>query len=76
MGKTYKPENREKYERYWAKFEEIRVRCPKGTREKYRERAEELGLSLNAYAIRCMEEELERHREPQRATEAKERPKG
>ena len=71
MGKYYTPEKRKSMETYWQKFEEIRVRCPNGTRQKYADRAEELELSLNKYALYCMERELEEnatksHRTPQK----------
>lgn len=44
--------------RYHAKLDDIKVRVPKGTREKYKSYAESKGKSLNALIIELLEADM------------------
>ncbi len=46
--------------KYQAKLDEIKVRVPKGTREKYKAFAESQGKSLNALIVQLLEEKMSR----------------
>jgi predicted HicB family RNase H-like nuclease len=58
MEKGY--EYNKKYaQEYLKKFDEIKLRVPKGKREEYKAKAEAAGKSLNQYIIECVEKGLE-----------------
>ena len=44
--------------RYHAKLDEIKVRVPKGIREKYKNHAESKGKSLNALIVELLEADI------------------
>ncbi len=44
--------------RYHEKLEDIKVRVPKGEREKYKQYAESVGKSLNALIIELLEADM------------------
>lgn len=44
--------------KYQAKFDDIKIRVPKGIREKYKEYAESRGKSLNALIIELLENDM------------------
>lgn len=46
--------------KYQAKLDEIKVRVPKGDREKYKAFAESQGKSLNALIIELLDERMSR----------------
>ena len=46
--------------KYQAKLDEIKVRVPKGNREKYKAFAESQGKSLNALIIELLDEKMSR----------------
>lgn len=46
--------------KYQAKLDEIKVRVPKGDREKYKAFAESQGKSLNALIVELLEERMSR----------------
>lgn len=46
--------------KYHAKFDDIKIRVPKGTREKYKAFAESQGKSLNALIVELLEERMSR----------------
>lgn len=46
--------------KYQAKLDEIKVRVPKGDREKYKSFAESQGKSLNALIIELLDERMSR----------------
>ena len=41
--------------KYFEKFDDIKVRVPAGKKAEYKAQAEERGLSLNAYIIKLLE---------------------
>ena len=41
-------------------LEDIKLRVPKGSREKYKQAAKDRGYSLNQFAIQAMDEKIER----------------
>ena len=45
-------------ERYFAKLDDIKIRVPKGDREKYKKHAERRGKSLNALVIELLEKDI------------------
>lgn len=58
MEKGY--EYNKKYaQEYLKKFDEIKLRVPKGKREEYKAKAEAVGKSLNQYIVECIEKGLE-----------------
>ena len=44
--------------KYHAKFDDIKIRVPKGNREKFKEFAESKGKSLNALIIELLENDM------------------
>lgn len=46
--------------KYQAKLDEIKVRVPKGEREKYKQHAEAKGMSLNQLIIKLLDEDMKR----------------
>lgn len=59
MKKT--SEKQLKYARtYLKKFDEIKLRIPKGKKDEYKTRADAVGKSLNQYIIDCIEAEGEK----------------
>lgn len=42
------------------KVEDIRIRVPKGDKAKYKQAADDFGLSLNQFVVDAMEEKIER----------------
>lgn len=42
------------------KVEDIRIRVPKGDKAKYKQAADNMGLSLNQFVVDAMEEKIER----------------
>ena len=44
--------------KYHAKFDDIKIRVPKGNREKFKEYAESKGKSLNALIIELLENDM------------------
>ena len=53
-------EQRRAIAKYQAKLDEIKVRVPKGDREKYKSFAESQGKSLNALIIELLNERMSR----------------
>ena len=47
-------------EKYLNTLEDIKLRVPKGSREKYKQAAQARGYSLNQFAIEAMDEKIER----------------
>lgn len=47
--------------KYHDKFDDIKIRVPKGQREKYKQYAESRGLSLNQIIIKLMNEDMQRN---------------
>lgn len=47
--------------RYHNKFDDIKIRVPKGQREKYKQYAESRGLSLNQIIIKLMNEDMQKN---------------
>ena len=47
-------------EKYLNTLEDIKLRVPKGSREKYKQAAQARGKSLNQFAIEAMDEKIER----------------
>lgn len=43
---------------YLKKFEEIKIRIPKGKKDEYKAAAEAQGKSLNQFIIDCIEKEM------------------
>ena len=41
--------------KYFEKFDDIKIRVPKGKKEEYKAQAAEHGLSLNAYIVQLIE---------------------
>lgn len=50
--------NRKAVAKYHAKLDEIKVRVPKGQRERYKQYAESQGKSLNALIIELLERDM------------------
>lgn len=50
--------------RYHAKLDEIKVRVPKGERDKYKNHAESKGKSLNALIVELLEADIAGQAEP------------
>nr|DAM49410.1 MAG TPA: Alginate and motility regulator [Caudoviricetes sp.] len=46
--------------RHLEKLDDIKIRVPKGEREKYKLQAAAAGMSLNAYIIKLMDDDRER----------------
>lgn len=44
--------------KYHSKMDDIKIRVPKGKREKYKEHAERKGMSLNALIIKLIEKDM------------------
>lgn len=47
--------------KYHAKFDDIKIRVPKGNREKFKEYAQSKGKSLNALIIELLENDMNGH---------------
>ena len=45
-------------EKYLKKLDEIKIRVPKGDKDKYKAAAEASGKSLNQFIIDCIEESM------------------
>jgi len=45
-------------EKYFEKFDDIKVRVPKGKKEEYKQLAENNDMSLNALIIELLEEKI------------------
>lgn len=50
--------NKKAVAKYHAKLDEIKVRVPKGERERYKQHAESKGKSLNALIIELLNEDM------------------
>ena len=50
----------EAIKKHHEKLDDIKVRVPKGEREKYKLQAAAAGMSLNAYIIKLMDDDRER----------------
>lgn len=62
MGKT--PEKQLEYaKKYLKNLDEIRVRVPKGERDKIKEYAESKGESMNGFIVRAIREAMQRDNE-------------
>ncbi len=46
--------------RYFRKFDDIKIRVKKGNREKYKEYAKSKNMSLNSLFIKLLEEDMEK----------------
>lgn len=46
--------------KHLKKLEDLKIRVPKGEREKYKLQAAAAGMSLNAYIIKLMDDDRER----------------
>ena len=56
MKRKYSQAQNEATQRYIKKaYDEIKLRIPKGEKEKYKSLADEAGLSLNQYIVEAME---------------------
>ena len=53
-----KESERKAISKYLQKFEEIKIRVPKGNRERYKKLAESKGTSLNALIIKLLDKEI------------------
>ena len=42
------------------KTDDIRLRVPRGLKEKYKEEAEKRGLSMTQFVVSCVEKEIEK----------------
>lgn len=43
--------------KYFEKFDDIKVRVPAGKKAEYKEQAEAHGMSLNAYIVKLLEQD-------------------
>ena len=59
MSKAYE-QRKEAIKRYLDKQDEIKIRLPKGEKEKIRAHAESRGESVNAFIARAIAEAIER----------------
>lgn len=60
MGSKYTEAQKKASIRYMReKTDDIRIRAPKGTKERWKAAAEAAGVSLNQYVMRCVEERIE-----------------
>ena len=50
--------NKKAVAKYHAKLDEIKIRVPKGEREKYKAYAESKGMSLNALFIKLIRQDM------------------
>lgn len=58
---AYKPSQSKAVTKYIAKnYDQVSLRIPKGTREKYKAFAESQGKSLNALIVELLEERMSR----------------
>ena len=58
---AYKPSQSKAVTKYIAKnYDQVSLRIPKGTREKYKSFAESQGKSLNALIVELLEERMNR----------------
>lgn len=58
---AYKPSQSKAVTKYIAKnYDQVSLRIPKGTREKYKAFAESQGKSLNALIVELLEERMNR----------------
>lgn len=55
--------NAESVKAYQAKMDDIRVRPPKGTKDRWRAAADQAGLSLQQFIIQAVEERITRESE-------------
>lgn len=55
-----KQSQREATDRYLAKLDDIRIRVPKGMKAEIRKRADELGMSLTAYIVNLISEDMKK----------------
>lgn len=61
MAKTAYERNKNAIKKYLAeKTDDIRVRVPKGKKDKYKAHAQSKGLSLNAYIIGLIEADIKK----------------
>ena len=61
--KKVSPAQRKATDKYLEKFDEIRVRVPKGKKEVIQDHAAAVGMSLNAYINQAIDEKMERDQE-------------
>lgn len=60
MGSKYTEAQKNASLRYLKeKTDDIRIRAPKGTKERWRAAAEAAGMSLNQYVLKCVNEKTE-----------------
>ena len=57
---TYTPAQKKAIQKYMKEVDEIKVRFPKGQRERYKQAAEKAGQSLNQFVIVSMDQRIER----------------
>lgn len=65
MGSSYTASQRKAAEKYLATLDEIKIRLPKGQKEKIRAHAESRGESVNAFIQRAIVEAMERDNKPE-----------
>lgn len=46
--------------KYLTKFDDVKIRIPKGDRDRWRQHAEKKGKSLNQFVIDTVEKEIEK----------------
>ncbi|MDE6665857.1 MAG: Arc family DNA-binding protein [Ruminococcus sp.] len=62
---AYKPSQSKAVTKYIAKaYDQVSLRIPKGTREKYKNHAESKGKSLNALIVELLEADIAGQAEP------------
>lgn len=60
---AYKKSQSKSVTKYISKtYDQVSLRIPKGTREKYKQYAESIGKSLNALIIELLEEDMKKGR--------------
>lgn len=55
-----KQSQREATDRYLAKLDDIRIRVPKGMKAEIKNRANEIGLSINAYIVKLINDDMKK----------------
>ena len=58
MGAKYTAAQALSSKYYLSKFDEIKIRIPKGDKDKYKQAAAEQDKSLNQFIIDCIEKEM------------------
>lgn len=64
MGAKYTEAQKKASKAYAGRFEDIKVRVPEGTRDKYKALAAERGTSLNKLIIELLNREIDNKKSP------------